>query len=328
MDVGDVESPFVLLRNIDVDEERLFAVLSQYDPKPIRVWSVRRRTDKVRRPFGFAEYATTEEAGMMPEMKLQIDGVGARLSQTHAGVFVPSDMPESILIHGQRAKYWDDALYLAQYPPVIPAEPAEQQPVPPSPASQDIPQAARSLNEEVRKRKRSEPTPHLQKWQQRQHELHHEEELESFADESRRACLLCQRKFKSAEDLQRHADLSQLHRANLADAAAVWNARAHAYRDRAGERRSFDPAPARKDHESKEPDRTGEGRGVTMMEKMGWTGKGLGAEERGREQPVVAEQYHPGMGLGAEGAKVEELRTGYASFLRQGKKAMYHSFNK
>jgi hypothetical protein len=50
-------------------------------------------------------------------------------------------------------------------------------------------------------------------WNQKQAELASAAEKKiDFADLSRMACLLCQRKFKSLKELRRHDDLSELHK--------------------------------------------------------------------------------------------------------------------
>lgn len=50
-------------------------------------------------------------------------------------------------------------------------------------------------------------------WNQKQAELASPADKEiDFADLSRMACLLCQRKFKSLKELRRHEDLSELHK--------------------------------------------------------------------------------------------------------------------
>jgi hypothetical protein len=42
-----------------------------------------------------------------------------------------------------------------------------------------------------------------------------EKARESFADLTAIACLLCQRKFKSIGDLQRHQEISELHKVHI-----------------------------------------------------------------------------------------------------------------
>lgn len=47
------------------------------------------------------------------------------------------------------------------------------------------------------------------------------EQEEDFADLSIMACLLCQRKFKTLQDLQRHQNASELHKVRLVTEYAI-----------------------------------------------------------------------------------------------------------
>ncbi|KAG2178821.1 hypothetical protein INT43_001667 [Umbelopsis isabellina] len=76
-------------------------------------------------------------------------------------------------------------------------------------------------NEKKRKRAERDSVPmatkkihtHMKVWNQKQAELASPAEKDmDFADLSRMACLLCQRKFKSLKELRRHEDLSELHK--------------------------------------------------------------------------------------------------------------------
>ncbi|KAJ2958010.1 hypothetical protein NQZ79_g6360 [Umbelopsis isabellina] len=76
-------------------------------------------------------------------------------------------------------------------------------------------------NEKKRKRAERDAIPmatkkihtHMKVWNQKQAELASPAAKEmDFADLSRMACLLCQRKFKSLKELRRHEDLSELHK--------------------------------------------------------------------------------------------------------------------
>ncbi|ORZ03642.1 hypothetical protein BCR43DRAFT_483703 [Syncephalastrum racemosum] len=122
-------------------------------------------------------------------------------------------------------------------------------PPPPPHTKQDKPASPPPAEMGDRKRKRTDKEPttlatkkvhgQLQKWNQKSAELKtavaaedEEEALKSsdleedeFADLDLMACLLCQRKFKSRQDLQRHQDLSELHKKNLADPACIDKAR-------------------------------------------------------------------------------------------------------
>ncbi|CDH59706.1 predicted protein [Lichtheimia corymbifera JMRC:FSU:9682] len=179
-----------------------------------------------------------------------------------------------------------------------------------------------------------------------------------FADLNIMACLLCQRKFKTHQDLQRHQDLSELHKKNLADPVCVGKAQMKMryvkneaeqaeeqlaqqnYRNRAAERRqaygqperpplplsSSSPPPrepkrqplsltqlrTKKQQMAKETS-TGtsldkplndDNVGARMLQQMGWKrGEGLGKDASGIVDPIAAEQYAQGVGLGAAHAK-------------------------
>ncbi|KAI9800719.1 MAG: hypothetical protein M1833_003135 [Piccolia ochrophora] len=151
---------------------------------------------------------------------------------------------------------------------------------------------------------------------------------QSFADLSRKCCLLCSRQFKTEAEVNKHERLSQLHRTNLESEELKSKARkklansnaqedSPAYRDRARERRaafnqpkrpaadanpSRAPAPAPDKEEPKEP---APSKGAALLGKMGWSGgMGLGAEGTGMTAPVTQDMYVAGVGLGAQGGKL------------------------
>ncbi|KAI7876764.1 G-patch-domain-containing protein [Lichtheimia hyalospora FSU 10163] len=179
-----------------------------------------------------------------------------------------------------------------------------------------------------------------------------------FADLNIMACLLCQRKFKTLQDLQRHQELSELHKKNLADPVCVNKAQMKMryvkneaeqaqeqlvqqnYRNRAAERRqaygqperpplplSSSPQPprepkrqplsltqlrAKKQQMAKETSAgtslnkplNDDNKGARMLQQMGWKrGEGLGKDASGIVDPIAAEQYAQGVGLGAAHAK-------------------------
>lgn len=127
-------------------------------------------------------------------------------------------------------------------------------------------------------------------------------------------CLLCKRKFPSAEVLTKHKTLSDLHKQNLMEYRKQNELlpQASGYRDRAAERRmkfgEDEPIPvnSRKRYEPPEqpmmshpPPSVVDTIGGKMLQKMGWSeGRGLGKSEQGRIAPIEAEQ-RPGLaGLG------------------------------
>ncbi|EFR02831.1 RNA-binding protein [Nannizzia gypsea CBS 118893] len=161
---------------------------------------------------------------------------------------------------------------------------------------------------------------------------------QSYADLNRLCCYLCMREFKSEAHVRQHEQLSQLHRENLQDETLKARALAKLakkrtlaadqteYRDRAKERRRVFGSSRTKRREAEDgrqgEDEPGPGRnpggpdaaggpppalskGAALLGKMGWlAGSGLGAEGTGMKQPVAADLYVQGVGLGAQGSKV------------------------
>ncbi|XP_063544822.1 RNA-binding protein 5-like isoform X1 [Cydia strobilella] len=137
---------------------------------------------------------------------------------------------------------------------------------------------------------------------------------DGIIDWTKLTCLLCKRKFPSAEVLTKHKTLSDLHKQNLAahrkqcESAPQMNG----YRDRAAERRmkfGEDETPVRKRYEPPEPIQPPiqaapppsvvDTIGGKMLQKMGWSaGRGLGKTEQGRIAPIEAEQRPSLAGLG------------------------------
>ncbi|EFE37767.1 hypothetical protein TRV_07566 [Trichophyton verrucosum HKI 0517] len=179
---------------------------------------------------------------------------------------------------------------------------------------------------------------HQQHQQPEQPEQPHLQGQQSYADLNRLCCYLCMREFKSEAHVRQHERLSQLHRENLQDETLKAKALAKLakkrtlaadqteYRDRAKERRKvFGSSKSRK--REAEDDRQDEyeqgpgsnpvgsdtaaspppalSKGAALLGKMGWSaGSGLGAEGTGMKQPVAADLYVQGVGLGAQGSKV------------------------
>ncbi|KAI8984701.1 hypothetical protein BDF20DRAFT_861283 [Mycotypha africana] len=175
---------------------------------------------------------------------------------------------------------------------------------------------------------------HLERWNRKKEELKHEREIEeqaikNYADLSAMACLLCQRKFKSQADLERHQELSELHKTNLNDPVAVNKAKlklqflksdseekepSMQYRNRAAERRQTYGQPDKPVIPSSRPGGykqpvapreieaiqqasmhvpiSDSNKGAQMLQKMGWKkGEGLGKHGTGIVDPIKAESY-------------------------------------
>ncbi|KAJ2902220.1 hypothetical protein MKZ38_000822 [Zalerion maritima] len=166
-----------------------------------------------------------------------------------------------------------------------------------------------------------------------------QEAIWSYANPEKICCLLCKRKFGSLEQMKKHEMASSMHRENLKDeakkAAATKNLAAVGlkpsiveggpqYRDRAKERRAVHHQPTKPSQEPKKDSCKGEkssaetpaaaappagppkmSKGMAMLSKMGLkAGEGLGADGSGRMEIINTDMYRPGVGLGAEGAKI------------------------
>ncbi|KAG2217412.1 hypothetical protein INT45_004870 [Circinella minor] len=182
----------------------------------------------------------------------------------------------------------------------------------------------------------------LQRWNQKKAELKEESIIEKNEDETTglddsnntltmdfgdvkiMACLLCQRKFKTIQDLQRHQQVSELHKKNLQDSVCVEKAKMKLryiktdaeqaeerlvdqnYRNRAAERRQAYGQPEKPviPSQQKQKPITSDNVGARMLQQMGWRrGEGLGKDAAGIVNPIAAEQYAQGVGLGAAHSK-------------------------
>lgn len=136
---------------------------------------------------------------------------------------------------------------------------------------------------------------------------------DGIIDWARLTCLLCKRRFPSADVLTKHKTMSDLHKQNLAEfrKKSELLPQTNGYRDRAAERRmkfGEDEPIARKRYEPPEagpampaapPPSVVDTIGGKMLQKMGWSeGRGLGKTEQGRIAPVEAEQRPALAGLG------------------------------
>lgn len=164
----------------------------------------------------------------------------------------------------------------------------------------------------------------------------------SYADQDTLTCYICMRKLPNVKMLRRHEQESELHKKKLSSTTAIEKAVAKlatldlkptrmlplgyegpirhgpTYRDRAKERRQVYSQPKKPRPESNkrkpadeapaaetEAPAAKKSKGAGLLAKMGWNaGEGLGASGDGRTEAVGAEVYVPGVGLGAEGAKL------------------------
>ncbi|CAF4890691.1 unnamed protein product [Rotaria sp. Silwood1] len=144
---------------------------------------------------------------------------------------------------------------------------------------------------------------------------------EKLVDWNKLACLLCQRQFDTREILEKHLQMSNLHKENLAKAGIV-RSQPLVYRDRAKERREAfgiddsskrnDYSPvherssystnSRRTHNQNQSSSSSSGSiGSKLMKKHGWQeGQGLGKKLQGRADPLEAEMRQRGLGLGAD----------------------------
>ena len=138
-------------------------------------------------------------------------------------------------------------------------------------------------------------------------------------------CLLCQRGFKSRDQLTKHNTMSDLHSNNLvkwrSEFSETVDTQEIQYRDRAKERRKKfgdddKPPPNRYrekfmkalDHSSAggadlaSAPKVGDSNiGNKMLQKMGWKdGQGLGKSNQGRTEIILAQQRTQGSGLGTQ----------------------------
>lgn len=137
---------------------------------------------------------------------------------------------------------------------------------------------------------------------------------DGIIDWAKLTCLLCKRRFPSADVLTKHKTMSDLHKQNLVEfrKKAELMPQPNGYRDRAAERRmkfGEDEPVIRKRYEPQDvmpppmpsapPPNVVDTIGGKMLQKMGWSeGRGLGKTEQGRIAPIEAEQRPALVGLG------------------------------
>jgi len=174
-----------------------------------------------------------------------------------------------------------------------------------------------------------------------------DDDEEKLVDWNKMACLLCKRQFPSSEALQRHQQLSDLHKKNLQLRQQMRASESGRYRDRAKERRQKygapePPLPRHKKNkpqqqpvvEFEQPTKAGipeTNVGSKLMQKMGWSqGKGLGRSNQGMVDPIEATRRQQSAGLGAKGSTVvPDLQPGdnYKTCVKKTMFARYHDLD-
>lgn len=231
-----------------------------------RVLLVRDRRSNESWRYGFAEYATIEDAQAALTRynsfeRFTIASKQILVSYIHAGVFVPVLHPSPSIERftfspvgnpTMKLAYWDDGAYVTELAVSMPA-PASRGPKAPT-SSTDSGQKATKEAEKSKKRKapadvdnsgvKKAAPSHLQFWSNRHAELHgigqknqngddakstddnNAPPSQSYADPTRSCCYLCMRQFNNSAEVNKHERLSELHRQNLQDEIKVKKARA------------------------------------------------------------------------------------------------------
>ncbi|QKX63813.1 uncharacterized protein TRUGW13939_10984 [Talaromyces rugulosus] len=218
-----------------------------------RVLLIRDRQSNESWKFGFAEFATVDDAQAALRKlhsfeKFTISSKPVLASYIHAGVFVPVLNPTPSTVRftfsplsnpGMKLAYWDEEGYVTEL--VVSTEELDKPKVD-AKAAKDAEKAKKRKAEasSAANAKKMAMPSHLQFWSDRHAELHgiqkkEDEEIggsakgseggsparsaappaRSYADLNRNCCYLCMRQFKSASEVNQHERLSQLHRDNL-----------------------------------------------------------------------------------------------------------------
>ncbi|RMD44443.1 hypothetical protein DV735_g692, partial [Chaetothyriales sp. CBS 134920] len=236
-----------------------------------RVLLVRDRRSKESWRYGFAEYASIEDAQAALTRynsfdRFTIASKQVLVSYIHAGVFVPVPTPtpntERFLFSPMgnpslKLQYRDLDAYLAE---LVLSTPDTSRTA--AAETGDGSKSVKDSDKGKKRKARSEattPAPkktasHLQFWSNRHAELHGIDRskagdsasvepvaddappTQSFADPERNCCYLCMRQFATTAQVNKHERLSDLHRRNFQDAAKV--ARAQHKLDKHGVGRS------------------------------------------------------------------------------------------
>lgn len=221
-----------------------------------RILLVRDRATNDSWKFGFAEYASIEDAQSALIRYTSFDRFTIASKQVlasyiHAGVFVPEQNPSAATERFNfspignpsiKLKYWDEDAYVTELIVNIPVEektiprtinPAEKEGIKSMPDLDKLKKRKQQL-EANSSSKKATPS-HLQFWSNRHAELHGLNKGEakskdtaipskSYADQNRYCCYLCMRQFNDAAEVNRHERLSDLHLNNLKDETKVQRA--------------------------------------------------------------------------------------------------------
>ena len=231
-----------------------------------RILLVRDRKSNESWRFGFAEFATIEDAQAALTRfnsfdRFTIASKQVLVSYIHAGVFVPvlnstasTDRFTFTPLNNPSLKlgYWDEEAYVTELivskpgfdvksSTTVRAIPAEVEGLKPS--KDDNKPKKRKADVATTSAPKKVASSHLQYWSNRHAELHglgkkanspeasssnngDAPPSQSYADPVRHCCYLCLRQFSSATEVNQHERLSDLHRHNLKDTAKAAKAQA------------------------------------------------------------------------------------------------------
>ena len=231
-----------------------------------RILLVRDRKSNESWRFGFAEFATIEDAQAALTRfnsfdRFTIASKQVLVSYIHAGVFVPvlnsTASTERFTFKplnnpSLKLAYWDEEAYVTEL--IVSKPSSEVKSITTTRATPADTEGRKPSKDDVKPKKRkgdatttSAPkkvaSSHLQYWSNRHAELHglgqkanspessssnngDAPPSQSYADPVRHCCYLCLRQFSSATEVNQHERLSDLHRHNLKDTAKVAKAQA------------------------------------------------------------------------------------------------------
>lgn len=287
-----------------------------------RVLLVRDRKTNDSWRYGFAEYATIEDAQAALTRynsfdRFTIASKQVLVSYIHAGVFVPVLSPTPATKRftfspignlSIKLQYWDEEAYITELVVNAPEEaPAKQSAVNPADteglkATPDLDKLKKRKQELAASSSAKKATPsHLQFWSNRHAELHGIQQkskdkdvsidsaipTKSYADPSRNCCYLCMRQFDSSAEVNKHERLSDLHRTNLKDETKV--KRAEHKLEKHSITASSAGSPQEQDDKPEYRDRAKERRKIYgVVNKKGETVAGAPAKDRSPSPPPAA----------------------------------------